>query len=76
MKAYPRPYSTDGVDVFEAQSGADLRDVFAGQAMAALIASGFFDPSKRTMSAPNYEKLAAISYEIADALMVKREPPV
>ena len=84
--AFPRPYSVSGQraalerGVLE-QNGMSLRDWFAGQALAATdwekaLAEQFKTPNVFEASGgvdARFEALAARCYELADAMLTKRE---
>jgi hypothetical protein len=71
--AFPRPASesiASGAPV-PAQSGMDLRDWFAGQALAGYFACFAGDG----MPIPKPNNAAKAAYEYADAMLAQREMP-
>ena len=67
MKAYPFQHRHPTTGVTTSSEGTDLRDIFAGIAMLAIIISV---DDKDDMSAPFTES----AYKWADAMMKAREP--
>lgn len=80
--AFPRPVSVDpthgtlpdGDDVIREQEGMSLRDWFAGQALAGLLASTH-NGRRKDESAERYMRIMAIgAYDFADAMIRERSP--
>jgi hypothetical protein len=79
MKAFPSRESIYGSDVIgvKENSGMDLRDYFAGQAMPALVINAevhkvIFSIASQENEAPEH-CLAVMAYHMADAMMKARE---
>jgi len=60
MKAFPNPHRTD-------ETGMTLRDYFAGLAMQGMMASNNLPNSVKN------DELAAVAYDLADAMLKERE---
>jgi len=79
MKAFPSRESIYGSDVIgvKENSGMDLRDYFAGQAMPALVINkevhkSYFSIASQENETPEH-CLAVMAYHIADEMMKTRE---
>jgi hypothetical protein len=71
MKAFPSRESIYGSDVIgvKENSGMDLRDYFAGQAMQAFIMKGIIPVDGLNKK----QALVSMAYESADAMMEERK---
>lgn len=63
--AFPRPNSVDGLAKDEAQTGMNVRDWFAGQALVGFISRG--------IAPDDYPWIADEAFRAADAMVVARE---
>lgn len=67
--AFPRPYSCQNIP---AQRGMSLRDYFAGQALAGMLAAnGVMEEATKVGDQPQIG-LAVVAYNIADAMIAER----
>lgn len=76
MKAFPstEPIYRNNIVGVKESSGMDLRDYFAGQIVAGLLARPMEELSQgRTTKYEVESYIAYISYEMADAMMKARE---
>lgn len=75
--AFPRPQAETSIGGCMEQDGMSLRDYFAGQAMAKLIALAVddqhFSNDERGMEA--CALIAEASYKMADAMLAERSKP-